>query len=226
MFRKGLEQDPKFTGLRVGERAPTNLADWTLKDSREGMRLLQAFLRRYARREARALLPHVAGGRLLDLGAGEGWVAGALLELAPRRWACAADVGAFGLAPCPYVVYDGARLPFGDDAFDTTLISLALHHAEKPEAVLDEAVRVTRYRLLVVESVYRNGRERFWLDLLDGRLNGYRHGGVMHVPLAFRRPEEWRALFSSRGLRVAATEWLGSPLERLIHHPLLYVLDK
>lgn len=190
------------------------------------MRPLQAFLRRYARREARALLPHVTGGRLLDLGAGEGWVAEALLERVPRRWASAADVDAFGLARGPYVVYDGARLPFGDCAFDTTLISLALHHAEKPEAVLDEAVRVTRYRLLIVESVFRNGRERFWLDLLDGRLNGYRHGGVMHVPLAFRRPEEWRALFESRGLQVVATEWLGSRLERVVHHPLLYVLDK
>ena len=63
MFRKGLEQDPKFTGLRVGlgktlikrgriaearyqlqavldERAPTNLADWTLKDSPEAKALL------------------------------------------------------------------------------------------------------------------------------------------------------------------------------------------
>ncbi len=190
------------------------------------MRPLQAFLRRYARREARALLPHVAGGRLLDLGAGEGWVAEALLTLAPRRRACAVDVGAFGLVPCPYVVYDGARLPFGVDAFDTTLISLALHHAETPEALLDEAVRVTRSRLLVVESVYRNWRERFWLDRLDGRLNGYRHGGRMNVPLAFKRPEEWRALFESRGLRVAATAWLGSRWERLIHHPLLYVLDK
>ena len=63
MFWKGLEQDPKFTGLRVGlgktliktgriaearyqlqavldERAPTNLADWTLKDSPEAKALL------------------------------------------------------------------------------------------------------------------------------------------------------------------------------------------
>lgn len=76
------------------------------------------------------------------------------------------------------------------------------------------------------ESVYRNRYDRFWLDLRDGRLNGYRHGGAMNVPLTFRRPEEWRALFESRGLRAAATEWVGSPLERLIHYPLLYVLDK
>ena len=63
MFRKGLEQDPKFTGLRVGlgktlikqgriaearrelqavlnEKDPTNPADWTLKDTPEARQLL------------------------------------------------------------------------------------------------------------------------------------------------------------------------------------------
>lgn len=65
MFRKGLEQDPKFTGMRVGlgktliklgrsaearrelqavlnEKDPTNPADWTLKDSCEGRALLDS----------------------------------------------------------------------------------------------------------------------------------------------------------------------------------------
>lgn len=189
------------------------------------MGLLQAFLQRYARGEARDLAPHVKGARLLDLGSGEGWVAEAVRAHA-AVWACGADVGSFRLAAGPYVVYDGLRLPFADDTFDTTLISLALHHCQSPETVLAEAVRVTRARLLVVESVYRNRLERFWLDLLDGRLNGYRHGGVMNVPLAFRRPGEWRALFESHGLRVVAFEWRGSRLERLVHHPLLFVLDK
>jgi ubiquinone/menaquinone biosynthesis C-methylase UbiE len=189
------------------------------------MRLLQTFLRCYARGEARALAPYVSGRRLLDLGAGEGWVAEALRALRPA-WFCSVDVGPFQLARGPYILYDGARLPFRDGSFDTTLISLALHHCEEPEAVLDEAVRVTRSRLLVVESVYRNSHERFWLDVLDGRLNGYRHGGVMTVPLAFRRPEEWRALFESRGLRLITLQWLGSTLERLVHHPLLFVMEK
>ena len=63
MFRQGLAQDPKFTGLRVGlgktlikkgrisearrelqevldETAPTNPADWTLKDASEARALL------------------------------------------------------------------------------------------------------------------------------------------------------------------------------------------
>jgi predicted Zn-dependent protease len=65
MFRKGLGQDPKFTGLRVGlakvlikkrrhgearrelqavldEKEPRNLADWTLKDSKEARTLLES----------------------------------------------------------------------------------------------------------------------------------------------------------------------------------------
>ena len=187
--------------------------------------LVQTFLRRYARGEAHALAPYVDGRRLLDLGAGEGWVVEALRALTPL-WSCSVDVGPFRLAPEPYVVYDGVRLPFHDSSFDTTLISLALHHCGAAEAVLDEAVRVTRSRLLIVESVYRNSHERFWLYLLDGRLNRYRHGGVMNVPLAFRRPEEWRALFESRGLHIIALRWLGSRFERLVHHPLLFVMDK
>jgi len=189
------------------------------------MRLLQAFLRRYARAEARVLAPHVIGPHLLDLGAGEGWVGEAVRALTPA-WTCAADVGPFRLSKGPYVVYDGTRLPFGEDTFDTTLISLVLHHCQMPEAVLGEAVRVTRARLLVVESVYRSRLDRFWLELFDGRLNRHRHDGRMTVPLAFRSPEEWQALFESQGLRVVARTWLGSRIERLVHHPLLFVIDK
>ena len=189
------------------------------------MRLLQSFLRRYARREADALIPYVAGSRVLDLGAGEGWVGAALRELAPIR-DCGVDVAPFGLAGGRYVVYDGSRLPFRDSTFDTTLISLALHHCDTPETVLAEAVRVTRARLLVVESAYRSRSERFWLDLLDARLNRHRHGGRMNTPLAFKPPEAWRTLFESQGLAVVAMEWIGSRLERLVHHPLLFVMDK
>lgn len=65
MFRKGLEQDPKFTGMRLGlaktlikkgrieearhelqavldEKEPRNLADWVMKDARRARELLEA----------------------------------------------------------------------------------------------------------------------------------------------------------------------------------------
>jgi ubiquinone/menaquinone biosynthesis C-methylase UbiE len=186
--------------------------------------ILQAFLRRYAESEAEAITPYLVGRRLLDLGAGEGYVAAALR----RRtgiWTCAVDIGRYQRPPGPYLIYDGARLPFVDAMFDTTLISLALHHCADPEGVLDEALRVTCFRLIILESVYRNRWQRFCLEHLDSWLNRYRHGGKMQTPLAFKRPEEWQQVFDARALQIVDRRWLGSRWERLVHQPLLFVLE-
>ncbi len=188
-------------------------------------RYLQALLRRYAESEAEAIAPFLLGGLLLDLGAGEGYVTAALR----RRtgiWACGVDIGFYQRLPIPYVIYDGTRLPFDDATFDTTLISLALHHCADPEAVLEEALRVSRSRLVILESVYRNRWERFCLERLDGWLSRYRHGGEMHLPFAFKNAEEWQQLFDMRPLQTLDRRWLGSRWERLVHQPLLFVLEK
>jgi SAM-dependent methyltransferase len=188
-------------------------------------RLLQAFLCRYAEGEAEAIAPYVVGRRLLDLGAGEGYVTAALR----RRtgiWTCAVDIGRYQRLPVPYLLYDGTRLPFRDTAFDSTLISLALHHCADPERVLDEALRVTRFRLIILESVYRSRWERFCLERLDAWLNSYRHGGTMHPPLAFKTAAEWQQVFDARALQTVDQSWLGTWWERLVHQPALFVLDK
>ena len=186
--------------------------------------LVERLLRWYARGEAEAVAGYVVGRRVLDLGSAEGYVP-EVLAARPRTFACGVDVGAFRRTRVPYAVYDGRRLPFGDGAFDTTLMLLTLHHCAAPEAVLEEAIRVTRRRLVVTESVYRNGLDRFWLDLLDGRVNRFRHDGRMPPALDFRRPDDWRRLFEARGLRLVATRWLGSTLERIVHHPVLWAMD-
>jgi SAM-dependent methyltransferase len=188
-------------------------------------RLLQALLRRYAASKAEAIAPFLVGERLLDLGAGEGYVTAAL-QRHTDIWVCAVDIGPYQRMPVPYLIYDGARLPFDDATFDTILISLALHHCADPEAVLDEALRVTGARLIILESVYRNRWERFWLERMDGWLNRYRHGGEMHPALAFKRADEWQRIFAARSLETVDRRWLGSRWERLVHQPALFVLEK
>jgi SAM-dependent methyltransferase len=199
----------------------------TLVNGSEPMlgRLVQAFLRRYATSEARAIARFVVGSRLLDLGAGEGYVTTALRQQT-EIWTCAVDIGPYQRASEPYLIYDGVRLPFRDATFDTTLMSLALHHCADPERVLDESLRVTRSRLIILESVYRNRWERFWLERLDAALNRHRHQGEMPLPLAFKSPQQWQQLFDERHLRTIDGRRLGSRWERLVHQPLLFVLDK
>jgi len=182
--------------------------------------LVERLLRRYAVAQARDVAPWIVGTRVLDLGAGEGFVTRALGR------GVAVDVGPFGRVPGPYVVYDGRALPFDDGSFDTTLLLLVLHHCAEPATVLDEALRVTRRRLIVTESVHRNRLDLALLDLLDARVNRWRHGGRMPAPVAFRTPDEWEALFAVRDLRLVTARWLGSRWERLVHHPRLYVLDR
>jgi SAM-dependent methyltransferase len=184
-------------------------------------RLVERVLRRYAAAQARDVAPWIVGKRVLDLGAGEGFVTAALGR------GVAADVGPFRRAAAgPYVVYDGRALPFDDDAFDTTLLLLVLHHCGAPGAVLDEALRVTRRRVIVTESVHRNRLDLALLNALDARFNRWRHGGRMPAPVAFRTPGEWEALFAARDVRLVSARWLGSRWERLVHHPRLYVLDR
>jgi SAM-dependent methyltransferase len=186
--------------------------------------IVEALLRRYAHGQAAAVAPWIVGRRVLDVGAGEAYVAAALRQRTGAS-VVSADVGPFGRVREPYFVFDGRRLPLPDGAVDTTLLLLVLHHCVDPERVLDEAVRITRHRVLVMESVYRNRLDRWWLDLLDGRVNRFRHAGHMPPALAFRPTAAWRRLFTDRGLGVRATCWLGSRLERLVHHPVLFVLD-
>src|SRR5919109_1660963 len=179
-------------------------------------RSLQALLSRYAESKAEVIAPVLVGQRLLDLGAGEGYVTAALQRRA-NIWACAVDIGPYHRMPVPYLIYGGTRLPFDDATFDNTLISLALHHCADPEAVLDEALRVTASRLIILESAYRNRCERFCLERLDGWLNRYRHGGDMQSALAFKRADEWQRIFAARALETIDRRRLGSRWERLVH---------
>ena len=80
-------------GARVPRAAAPRAPDGPLVGA------VQWLLRRYAAREAADVRPFVVGRRILDLGAGEGWVAAALARRG--AWVCGADVGPFARAAVP-----------------------------------------------------------------------------------------------------------------------------
>jgi ubiquinone/menaquinone biosynthesis C-methylase UbiE len=110
-----------------------------------------------------ALLPQGPIANLLDIGTGTG----RLLELlAPRVQAglgidasramlalARARLSRPGLTHCTTRLGDMYRLPLADRGFDVVVLQMVLHHAEDPDAALEEAARVVRPggRLVVVD---------------------------------------------------------------------------
>ena len=122
------------------------------------MRVLRAFLARYATAPALAARPPAASPwRILDVGCGPGWFPLELAERAPAAVVVGADLSRPMVATAvahaaaarrqQRVCFAQARgevLPFADGTFDLVVSTLALHHLQEPVAALEELRRVAR----------------------------------------------------------------------------------
>jgi SAM-dependent methyltransferase len=120
-------------------------------------------------RAGMALIPGVQ--RVLDLGAGNGWLA---RRLAPRYRVTALDLDAdeTGLAALDdpsveRVCGDLEALPIRDGAFDVVIAAASLHYSAHPERILAETARVLRrggVLILADSPVYPDAaaRDRAW----------------------------------------------------------------
>ncbi|MGE0431435.1 MAG: class I SAM-dependent methyltransferase [Planctomycetota bacterium] len=181
---------------------------------------LGVLMRVLGRRKAAHVAAHVVGPGVLDLGAAEGFVGLALSHRGLQVQLC--DVVDLNRTALPHVVYDGRTLPFADQSFDTVLIVLTLHHCADPDAVLAEAARVARQRVVITESVWTTPWNRRVLLVLDTLANRLRASDHIDAAINVRRPEEWEAAIARAGLRVTETHWLN----RFVHQHLLLVGER
>jgi alpha-1,6-mannosyltransferase len=159
--------------------------------------------------------------RVLDLGAGEGFV-GAEAAKSTNAEVILADVIDLNRTSLPFVRYNGRSLPFTDNYFDAVLLSYVLHHCDEPGVVLDEVRRVAADRVIVLESVIENHRDRRWLSFADRLANRLRSAGRMdESTLHFDTVAGWRRQFRDAGLTVVAEERRG----RWFHKRHLFVLE-
>ncbi len=186
--------------------------------------LLAVGMRLRARSKADRLLrflgPVRSGGRLLDLGAGEGFVG---REIASRRGigVQGLDVVRFPTALPSVRTYDGRHIPYADDAFDAAVVVFTLHHAADALAVALEAVRVTSGPVVVLETVHTGTASKRWLERLDRWLNRLRSGGsIDESVLDIRSDADWRRLFEEQSLEIVESATWGG-----LHPQALYVLQ-
>lgn len=159
-----------------------------------------------------------AGESVLDIGTGNGAVAH-LLNLRDIQLLAVDVRNKSAFEDIRPELYDGRRLPFASDQFDTTLLLTVLHHVSDPVQVLKEAVRTTRSRLIIIEDVYAHRLQRALTLSADSIVNWE----FASHPHSNRTEEAWERLFGEQGLKVTY---------KRVHRPLgifrqaVYVLHK
>ncbi len=140
-------------------------------------------------------------GLLLDLGAGSGHIAEAIIKDAPTR-SCVTMDPVSSLSPhvarriAPFSAFamkgDGTHLPFREATFDAVWSSFMLHHVpfDGQQAILREIVRVLRPQatFVLLEDTPRNAHEAENTLRADRRLNFEPEEAPHH----YRSPDEWR----------------------------------
>lgn len=151
------------------------------------------------------------GGRVLDLGCGDGRIAARLMERRPDLIIEGVDVLVRPVTHIPVTRYDGQTLPFADDSFDYVVIVDVLHHTDDPAVVLAEAARVAR-RGVVVKDHLREG----WLAEPTLRLMDWvgNRGHDVRLPYNYLDRAQWAKTLERCGLAVST--WR----DRLALYPL------
>lgn len=177
-----------------------------------------------AAKVASQISPYVVGDKVLDIGSGDGKVAAQIAEQL-QKGVMLCDIVDYNKTELPLTLYDGKRLPFADQAFDSTLLSVVLHHSNDPLAVLDEAFRVTSKRIIIIESVYFNEGHRLLNGLLDWAYNRLLNDPTIPVPWNFLRPAGWVQELEKRGGKIVHMEHLGLDIPIVPEWHVLYVVD-
>ena len=186
----------------------------------------------------------VCGPTILDVGCGDGYTA--LLLQEQGYYVSLADIldyRAENLSMPFDLLEEGSSLPYDTSAFDTTLLLTVLHHSENPIHLLSECKRVTRKRIVIIESVFgidssapfaptqeenmfiSLGDEQYWYAIfVDWFYNRVLHNDVP-VPYNFKTPDEWDRVFRNIGLNQIHTEFLGLDQVLVPEFHTLHVLE-
>ena len=135
------------------------------------------------------------GMRVLDVGAGKGFLMHDLMEAVPGLEVEGIDISAYAIEHAMDTVKDrivqgsAAKLPWPDKHFDLVVSITTLHNLYLPDlwSALGEMERVARGSKYLCVEGYRNEREK--VNLMYWQL----------TCRAFHTPEEWNFLFEKAG---------------------------
>lgn len=142
-------------------------------------------------------------GKVLDIGAGRCLIAYQVEKENKERnvKVIPIDVIDVNVTGMKLRVYDGSKLPYKDNCFDTVMINYVLHHCNNPVKVLKEAIRVCKGNIILFEDTNMN----FIAKTVDSTVNKLNNEDI-NTPLNFKTDKQWRELFKKLKLKIVAVE--------------------
>jgi len=161
------------------------------------------------------------GAEILDLGCGSGLITKELQKKFKAK-VLGVDVKDHRIVNIPFKIINGVNLPFSDNSFDVVLISYVLHHAHNPIALLREAKRVARDKIIIYEDLPQGSFSNFICQLHGISFNTFfqKEKGRTN----FKTEEEWRDIFKKLGMRVIFEKEISTPFNPVLKK--MFVLKK
>jgi SAM-dependent methyltransferase len=153
-------------------------------------------------RRVQALAAHIASlvprdARVVDVGCGDGSIAGQLAQLRPDIRVVGIDVLVRPRTHVPVSAFDGEVIPYENGALDAVLFVDVLHHTVDPTRLLREAARVSPGTVIIKDHIADGFLARPTLRLMDWVGNA--HHGVA-LPFNYWAEARWREAFADVGL--------------------------
>lgn len=99
-----------------------------------------------------------------------------------------------------FIKYDGEKLPFKDNMFDTVISFYVYHHCNNPYEALRECLRVAKKRVIFVEAVSRYRGERYLMGIVDYIYNIWK---IEKIPITYKflSVYQWTKMFKKLGVK-------------------------
>lgn len=148
-------------------------------------------------RNIASLIPENA--YVLDVGCGDGTIDRYIKDKRPDVHIEGIDVMLRPTTQIPVRTFDGNKIPFDDNSFDTVLFVDVLHHTEEPAVLLAEAQRVARQAIILKDHTRNGFAAGHTLRIMDWVGNAH-HDVVL--PYNYWSEKQWRAAFDSLDLKI------------------------
>ena len=135
--------------------------------------------------------------KVLDIGCGSGDVAAAIMKMRADLTIRGVDVLVREEPAIPVQRYDGRTLPFAADEVDICMLVDVLHHTDDPQAVLEEAKRVSRLGVVLKDHFRDGAMAGPTLRLMDW-IGNAPHGVRLNYNYLSR--SEWALLWGKVGM--------------------------